>query len=174
MIAVSLIADADFVVAHYAAFARPFVEARLPDAAEGRWVCTMTDVEWADHGFAGRSLLHLLSETGWFVVESGAAATVNALLHLLDHTLPSGETVLSTAVTQAAHSSWRVEAAGAPFEAGSVLQERGYRWSPRARLWSREVPADVWRLEAAWVALEVYGGLGGPNSREITWRERHA
>jgi DNA polymerase-3 subunit epsilon len=173
-VATSLIIDADFVVTHDAATVRPFVEARLPFASGAKWVCTSRDVGWAAHGFDGSTLPHLLCEAGWFPDKGTADSAVLALLHLLDHPLPSGGTVLSDAVGRAAHPTWSIDAAGAPFEAGKVLQERGYRWGGSPGSWSREVSPDAWRTEAQWVALEVYGGLGAPEAREVTWQERYA
>ena len=173
-VATSLITDADFVVAHGAATVRPFVETSLPFAAGGRWVCTSADVDWAENGFVGSTLLHLLCEAGWFLDEGRADTSVSALLHLLDSPLSSGGTVLSTAVGRATRPTWSIDVAGAPFEAGKVLQKRGYRWTDRPGRWSRELPTNAWPTEADWVTLEIYGGLRAPQVREVTWRERYA
>lgn len=172
--ATSLIVDADFVVAHNARFDRPFVEARLPDAAGRRWICSMRDLDWREHGFEGRSLSQLLGQMGWFYDAHRAQTDVTALLHLLDHPLETGTTVLKELVVAAATPTWMIDAVGAPFEAKDVLKARGYRWDADARLWSREVPLAAFDDEIGWATVEVYGGLRKPAFRQVTWSERHA
>lgn len=172
--AASLIRDADFVVAHNASFDRPFVEARLPFAAGGRWICSIRDFDWREHGFEGRTLSHLLGQMGWFYSAHRASTDVTALLHLLDHPLEGGGTVLKSLVAAAAQPTWVVEAVGAPFEQKDLLKARGYRWNADARLWSREVPMSAFNDEIGWATLEVYGGLRKPAFRQVTWNERYA
>ena len=97
----AMIADADFVIAHNARFDRPFVEKRLPLVAGRPWVCSLRDVDCRALGFEGRTLGHLLMQTGWFYEAHRASTDVTALLHLLDHPLEGGETVLRRAVAAA-------------------------------------------------------------------------
>ena len=172
--AACLIADADFVVAHNAAFDRPFVEARLPFAAKRPWVCTLRDVGWPEHGFEGRRLGDLLMQMGWFFEAHRAQTDVDALLHLLDHPLGDGGTVLRAAVARAALPTWRVEAVDAPFAAKDRLRLRGYRWNAESRFWSREVADAALGDEVGWAAAEIYSGRGRPRATRVTWRERYA
>lgn len=173
-IASSLIADADFVVAHNASFDRPFVERRLPFAAGGRWVCSMRDVNWKGIGFEGRVLSHLLSQMGWFYDAHRAQTDVDALLHLLDHSLPDGGTVLRAAVDEAARPGWIIEASDAAFSKRDVLKSRGCSWDAKRRVWWREVPHARFDEEIEWMVLNVYDGLSKPRFRQVTWRERYA
>lgn len=173
-VAASMIADCDFVVAHNSGFDRPFVEKRLPAAAGRPWVCSMRDVDWRGFGFEGRVLSHLLSQMGWFYDAHRAETDVTALLHLLDHPLDVGGTVLRAAVRAASSPTWSVEAAGAPFAAKDLLKSRGYRWDAEERLWSREVTDDALDDEVCWAGLEIYGGLTSPRVREVTWTDRYA
>lgn len=170
----AFIAHSDFVVSHNAGFDRPFVEARLPYAAGKRWVCSMRDLDWRAHGFEGRTLSHLVGQMGWFYEAHRAQTDVDALLHLLDHPLDDGGTVLRSLVANASKPTWIVEAVGAPFEAKDLLRSRGYRWSAEARLWSREVETAAFDDEIAWATLEVYGGLRKPAFRQVTWQERYS
>lgn len=173
-IAACLIADADFVVAHNAAFDRPFVERRLPEAAGRPWVCTLADVDWRGLGFEGRSLPHLIMQMGFFYDAHRASADVTALIRLLDHPLAGGGTVLRSAVQTAGRSGWLIEADGAPFEARERLKARGYRWDARERVWAREVASDAFDAECAWLDDAVYHGAHRPRFRPMTWRERFA
>lgn len=173
-VAASLIADADFVVAHNASFDRPFVEKRLPLAAGQPWVCTLKDVDWKANGFEGRTLGHLLMQMGWFYDAHRASTDVTALLHLLDHRLPSGGTILKAAVEAATAPSWIIDAVGAPFESKDMLKNRGYRWNAKARHWSKEVPHLAFDDEYEWIVVQVYGGTAKPCFRSVTWCERHS
>ena len=172
--AASLIADADFVVAHNASFDRPFIERRLPYAAGRRWACSLRDFDWREHGFEGRTLSHLLGQMGWFYEAHRAQTDVTALLHLLDHALDDGGTVLKSLVAKASRPTWLIEAVGAPFEAKGVLKARGYRWDAGRGLWSREVPLAGFDAEIEWATLAVYGGHAKPAFRQVTWQERYA
>lgn len=172
-VAASLIADAHFVVAHNAGFDRPFVERRLPDARGRPWVCSMRDVPWADHGFEGRSLSHLLLQMGLFYDAHRAATDVTALLHLLDHPMEAGRTVLRAAVDTASRPTWMLEAVAAPYRSKDALRLRGYRWDAVSKLWKREVAMADLDAEVEWALMRVYGGRAKPRVRQVTWSERH-
>ncbi|WP_380784892.1 3'-5' exonuclease [Sphingomonas sp. R86521] len=173
--AVCLILDADFVIAHNAGFDRPFVEARLPEAAGRPWICSMRDVDWRARGFEGRALSHLLSQMGWFYQAHRADADVTALLHLIDHRpFGSSRTMLAEAVGTAVRPGWMVEAVRAPFAAKDRLKSRGYRWDAVKGHWWREVPHGDFDDEFEWCVVAVYGGRAKPRIRRIDWTERYA
>lgn len=173
-VAASLLADADFIVAHNAGFDRPFVEGRLPYANGRPWVCSMKDFDWKGHGFEGRTLSHLLTQMGWFYDPHRAQTDVTALLHLLDHPLDTGGTVLKSLVEKASQPTWRVAAIGSPFAAKDLLKSRGYGWDPDEKLWSRDVDASGLDDEMRWATEEVYGGLSTPDHYPVTWTSRYA
>lgn len=171
--AACMIETSDVVVAHNAGFDRPFVERRL-DLSGGRWICSMKDIDWRSLGFEGRSLSHLLTQCGWFYEAHRASTDVTALLHLLDHRLDDGGTVLRQLVRTASQSTYLVEAVDAPFAAKDVLREREYRWNAARRCWEREVRRDALDDEIEWATLHVYGGTRPPLFREITWQHRYS
>lgn len=173
-VAASLIVDADFVVSHAASFDRPFVEKRLPLAAGRPWVCSRNDVDWNGNGFEDGSLPHLLMKMGLFYDARRGSAEVTALLHLLDHPLPSGETVLKAAVQAAAQPAWVIDAVDAPFGTEAMLADRGYRWNADARRWSKEVSGAAFDDEYEWAVVQVYRGTAKPRFRSVTWCERHS
>ncbi|MGA1799350.1 3'-5' exonuclease [Sphingomonas sp. 4RDLI-65] len=173
-VAASLIADADFVVASDASFDRPFIERRLPLVAGRPWVCTTCDVEWKANGFTIGGLPHLLTQIGLFYDPHRASTEVTALLHLLDHPLPFGGTVLKAAVEAAARPTWAIDAVGAPSGTADLLEGRGYLWNPVGRHWSKEVSAAAFDDEYEWIVVRVYGGTAKPRFRSMTWCERHA
>lgn len=172
--ACGLITSADVVLSHNAAFDRPFVDRRL-DLGGQAWICSLNDIEWRDHGFEGRSLADLLLRCGWFFQGAHrASADVNALLHLLDHRLDTGGTVMKELLRTAARSTWVIDAFDAPFSAKDLLKERGYRWDADRKVWRLTMRDDEPALEQRWLSAHVYGGADRSSVRPITWRERYS
>lgn len=164
---------ADVIVAHDAGRVRPFVEKRL-DLEPKPWICSLRDLDWREHGFDGGSLAQLLLQCGWFYDAQRAATSVNALLHLLDHRLDTGGTVMRELLKSAARPSWIIDAAGAPSSAKDRLSARGYRWDPQLAVWSLSVPGPKIVEEQDWIAGHVYAGQRKARARMITWKERYS
>ena len=175
---VRLLRSAHVIVAHNASFDRRFVERRLPAASGLAWACSCREVDWAAHGFDGRSLGHLLLQAGWYHDGHRAAADVDALIQLLQVPLGGDVPALRELVDTASCPTVLVEAVGAAFEVKDALKARGYRWRQEGRVWWREVDADALMAEEFWLARCVYApelrprGMG-PRLTEVTWRERH-
>jgi len=51
-----MLRQADFVVAHCAAFDRGFVERLMPSSRDTTWLCSRDDIDWWAKGFESRSL----------------------------------------------------------------------------------------------------------------------
>lgn len=171
--AYGLISSADVVVAHNASFDRPFVERRLEMVGQP-WICSLNDIDWAEHGFGSRQLSDLLFRCGWFFNDAHrATADVNALLHLLDHRLDTGGTVMRELLRRAAGTSWEIDAVGAPFEHKERLRDRGYRWDGERRVWCRVLWDGSVEAEREWLGENVYTARNCSIVREVTWRERH-
>lgn len=177
--AVRLLRSADFVCAHNATFDRAHVERRLPDAAGLAWTCSCADIDWRASGFDGKSLGWLLAQVGYFHGAHRAGDDVDAVIALLQHTLPGGRTALAEMLERARAPSWRFRAIGAAFEVKDQLRARGYRWSAPDKTWWREVPDADRSKEEWWLAGHVYSVRAnpkalGPAVDRITWRERYA
>lgn len=169
---VALLDSADLVIAHNAAFDRPFVERRLPQLAPGAWACSLDQLDWLDLGYDGRSLGHLLLQSGYYFDGHRAAHDVVALTTLLGVELPDGRTILSHLLARCDRDSVRVEAVGAPYDAKDLLKRSGYRWDGAARHWWREIDSDALDAEREWLDQQVYLGRGSPRVRTITARDR--
>jgi DNA polymerase III subunit epsilon len=52
----AMLREADFVVAHYAAFDRAFVERLMPSFRKVTWLCSRDGIDWWAKGFDSRSL----------------------------------------------------------------------------------------------------------------------
>jgi len=172
--AVSIILGSDFVVAHNASFDRPFLERRLPEIVDVPWACSLSDVDWALHGFEARKLKHLAMEMGWFYEAHRATVDVTALLHVLDHELADGSTVVARMVERARRPTFVVEAVDAPFERKDALAARGWKWNTGRRVWAVTVDADRLDAELEWATIHVYGALRSPEWTRTDWHTRHA
>ena len=158
--ACEILSSADLIVAHNAAFDRPFVDKRLPPVAGKAWACSMVEPDWLELGFDGRALAHLVSQCGWFYEGHRAENDILALIYLLAHDLPDGRTVMTDLITRSERPSYRVNAVDAPFDAKDRLKARGYRWNAILRFWSKEIPECERQDEQIWLKTEVYTGHG--------------
>jgi len=59
-----LCAGVDCVIAHNAAFDRPFVESRLPQFADLRWACSFAEIDWKQQGRSSAKLESLAQALG--------------------------------------------------------------------------------------------------------------
>lgn len=177
--ALALLKSACLVVSHNAAFDRPFVDERLPEARGLAWACTCREVDWPEYGFDGRALGWLLAQAGWFHAGHRAAADVDALITLLRHDLYNGCTGLGALLENARRPGWIVRAAGAHFDVKERLKARGYRWDAVARVWWREVGDAALEFERRWLDDFVYRPDLRPDSEEpeveeVTWMTRYS
>jgi DNA polymerase-3 subunit epsilon len=51
-----MLREAEFVIAHYAAFDRSFIERLIPSSRNRKWLCSRDGIDWAAKGFTSRSL----------------------------------------------------------------------------------------------------------------------
>ena len=80
--------NVDVVIAHNAAFDRPFVEARLPQFSTVRWACSFADIDWKAQGRGSAKLESLAQAQGWFYDAHRAEMDCHALLAVLCAPLP--------------------------------------------------------------------------------------
>ena len=155
----TLVRDATLIIAHNAAFDRPFVERRLPEFAALPWACSLEQVPWADEGFRGAKLEYLGWASGFFYDAHRSEADCRALLELLRRPLPkSGRIAFKRLLEAAAEPALRLWATGSPFDSKDLLRERGYRWDAERRCWHRVVPKAAAKDESEWLKGAVYGG----------------
>lgn len=168
---------AALVIAHNAAFDRPFAE-RVSEVFKAKpWACSMCGVPWKEEGVEGRRLSDLLARFGLFFDGHRAAEDCLAAIELLTHKLPkSGELVMLALLERARMTRYQICAEGAPFEGRERLKARGYRWNgeiavgPRA--WSIEVLSDQVEGELEFLEKEIFHGPANVPIRKITAFER--
>ncbi|WP_235523449.1 3'-5' exonuclease [Sphingobium sp. Leaf26] len=167
-----MVGTSDIVIAHNAAFDRPFLDRRFPSLSDLPWACSLSQLNWRDLGYDGRALGHLVLQSGWFFDGHRAGNDTSALITLLGTMAPDGRSVLAHLLDRCERDSHRIDAIGAPFEAKDGLKSRGYRWDAVRRHWWREVEASELSHEEDWLETEVYRGRGRPRSIPITPRTR--
>jgi DNA polymerase-3 subunit epsilon len=146
------------VIAHNAAFDRPFVEARWPIFESLNWACSIKDIDWREEGFGSAKLEYLLSTQGYFYEAHRAEADCRALLALLNQVLPESQQTVLLAILETLNKPLKkVYAVGSPYETKDILKARGYRWSGDLRCWSRQLAGDKeLQDELAWLKNKVY------------------
>lgn len=148
--------DCGLVVAHFAAFDKPFLTKRIASFGDMLWGCSCVDIDWQHNGFDGRGLGWLCAQAGWFFDGHRALADVDAAITLLRHPALDQLPLLAELVENATSPRMRVEAQGAEFEVRGALKARGYRWNASERVWAKEVREDQCAIEEAWLARHVY------------------
>lgn len=137
------------IIAHNAAFDRPFFERFCPAAAGKCWSCSLSEIDWRAEGFESLKLSTLLADIGLFYDRHRAGNDCLAVVELLSRPLPkSGVLALAALFATARKPTWRVWAPGSPFEAKDVLKARGYRWSPGDDNQPKSWYVDVREIEA--------------------------
>jgi DNA polymerase III subunit epsilon len=158
----TFIADAVIVIAHNAAFDRPFCEREWPDFAAKHWACSSSEVAWHRHGHAGSRLAYLLNEHGYFADGHRAMTDCEAVLTVLSRSPNTGGTYLGELLANARRSTVRLFAEGAPFEGKDTLKARGYRWfegnGDRPKSWRKDLYEDVLNAELAFLKANIFGG----------------
>jgi DNA polymerase III subunit epsilon len=155
-------ARAKLVIAHNAAFDRPFVERQWKVFETKPWADSMSQVHWYDEGIGTQKQELIALCLGFFYDAHRAENDCLALLHILSQSLPaSGQPALKPLLDHAMVDDARIWAIGAPFAAKDVLKARGYRFSSgsngQPKAWHITVLAD--ELEQELVYLDsIYEG----------------
>jgi DNA polymerase III subunit epsilon len=147
------------VIAHNAAFDRPFVERRLRSSDSLAWGCSLREVPWEEAGIGSGKLEYLAYRYGFFFDAHRAEIDCRAVLEVLRR--PFGETrtsVFKMLLDSAREPSLRIWATGSRIETKDVLKARGYRWEAEKRVWYRDLAVADREAELTWLKESVYGG----------------
>lgn len=155
----ALLDGADLVIAHNAAFDRPFVEARLPQFQKLSWGCSFADIDWKAEGHGSAKLEYLAMELGWFYDAHRAEVDCHALLAVLGTMLPASQrTGLAKVIAAAQRPGYRLQATAAPFDAKDLLKARAYRWNAEQKVWHTLLDDEAQlQAECDWLKSSVYG-----------------
>ncbi len=160
----AFLAETVIIIAHNAAFDRPFCERAWPDFVSKHWACSSTEVAWRSHGRSGSRLAYLLNEVGYFTDGHRAMNDCEAVLTVLGHGPIDGGTYLGELLASARRLTVRIYAEGAPFDSKDVLKARGYRWfegsADRPKCWRKDLFEDLLDAELAFLKSTVFSGKG--------------
>ncbi len=155
-----LLTGVSVVIAHNAAFDRPFLEKRLPFFREVPWGCSLQDIPWKQEGISSKKLDYIACQLGFFFDGHRAIEDCQALLRILSLPLPRSSTHgLQHILAKQADTSFVVYASGAPFSRKDELKARRYRWNPERKVWSLEVLGNpAFEAEKLWLSQIIYDG----------------
>lgn len=161
------------VIAHNSTFDRKFAERYWPVIEHKAWGCSMSEIDWRAHGFAGAQLGYLLNGAGFFHQAHRAVDDCHALLEVLAFELPStGAPALALLLETARRKTLRVWAEQSPFELKDSLKRRGYRWNDgtdgRPKSWYIDVTEAAFADEIAFLRTEIYLRDADPRVQELT------
>lgn len=153
----SFLGRASIVIAHNAEFDKAFVQnASELAGVKLHWGCSMRHIDWRKHQFQSLSLNYLAADHGF----------VNPFAHraLFDcaTTFRLVKPYLKELIIRSYEREYLLKAVNSPFETKDALRQRGYRWDPNERCWSRVVSETELGEERKFLDAEVYKGRGGP------------
>ncbi|MEO9340845.1 3'-5' exonuclease [Mesorhizobium sp. SB112] len=144
----ALVEPADLVIAHNAAFDRPFCEKLSPSFVPKAWACSVSEIRWADIGFEGNKLGYLVGQSGLFHEGHRATDDCHALLEVLARPAGEGRAVpFAELLRSSRRGRVRIFAENSPFDMKDHLKARGYRWSDgsdgRPKAWWIEIDDEL-------------------------------
>ena len=134
----AMLAGRPLVIAHNAAFDRPFFDRRFPALSDLSWGCSLKEVNWDALGSNGTKLEYLNLSRGWFYNAHRAYVDCLALIWIM-HIEPEAFSML---VEHALKKTCRVLAVGSPFDVKDKLKAQGYRYDGQRKTWYIDVPSE--------------------------------
>lgn len=165
--------SAVITIAHNSAFDRKFAERYWPVFEHKAWGCSMSEIDWRKHGFAGSQLGYLLNGAGYFHQAHRAVDDCHALLEVLALDIPAtGAPALALLLETARKPTLRVWAEQTAFELKDSLKRRGYRWNDgsdgRPKSWFIDVDEAALDDEIAFLKAEIYMRDVEPSVQRLT------
>lgn len=158
----AILEKVDFIIAHNAAFDRPFTHNISSKFKEKKWACSMSNIPWGELGFESLKLTHLASNLGFFFEPHQADKDCLAGLAILAQVDDAGESYFHKMMGNAEKDSVTFRAEYAPFETKDILKSRGYNWKDGSdgsvKGWETVVSIDSADEEREWLSAEVYKG----------------
>lgn len=159
---------AGLLVAHNAAFDRPFLERYLPLTIDKVWACSLKQIDWEQKGFPSSRLDILSIYHGYFVQAHRALSDVDSLIYLLSmRTSANAPAYFREMLENARRPSVLILAKASPFETKDLLRERNYTWDPKARCWQKQTYKESLDGEIEWLEAAVYSGRFGGEIVEV-------
>lgn len=153
--------NTNLIIAHNAAFDRPFFEKMFPSLTSKAWGCSKADVNWKEEKLESQKLEYLAYKYNFFYEGHRAVIDCLAGLHLLAQNLPiSKKPVLKELLTNCHKTRYKIWAKNAPYETKDLLKAKNYRWSvhptEQYKAWMIEVFEDNLELELNFLRSHIY------------------
>lgn len=165
--------SAVITIAHNSAFDRRLVERYWPVFEHKAWGCSMSEIDWRKHGFAGSQLGYLLNGAGFFHQAHRAVDDCHALLEVLALELPAtAAPALALLLETARKPTLRVWAEQTAFDLKDSLKRRGYRWNDgsdgRPKSWFIDIDETALDDEIAFLRTQIYMQDVEPTVQRLT------
>lgn len=156
----AMIAPADLIIAHNAAFDRPFCETFNPVFERKAWACSNAEIDWSARGYEGTKLGYLIGQAGFFHEGHRAVDDCFALLEVLNRAVDGAPTAFAELHEASQNIRVRIYAEHSPFDMKDHLKARGYRWADgsdgRPKSWWIEIAEDAVDEELRFLRSEIY------------------
>ena len=136
-------AGVDIVIAHNAAFDRPFIDAECPTLKNILWGCSKAHIDWVSEGYSDK--LELLSaQCGLFTGAHRALNDVDILLHII-----TSKGLFKTLWANASKPIYKSEISTRG-DQKDLVKPRGYRWDGDNKFWWKIIDESSAQAEADW------------------------
>ncbi|NHT75513.1 DNA polymerase-3 subunit epsilon [Rhizobium sp. PP-F2F-G38] len=156
----AMMAPADLIIAHNAAFDRPFCETFHPVFERKAWACSNAEIDWSARGYEGTKLGYLIGQAGFFHEGHRAVDDCFALLEVLNRAVDGVPTAFAELHEASQASRVRIYAEHSPFDMKDHLKARGYRWADgsdgRPKSWWIEIAEEAVDEELRFLRSEIY------------------
>src|SRR5262249_24853331 len=143
-------------------FDRAFLEASNElGALTPHWACSMRHIDWKKHNCGALALNYLAADNG-FVNPFAHRAVFDCAT-----TFRMIASHLDELITRSYEREYVVRAVGSPFETKDLLRQRGYRWDPEARCWTRVLGEGALAEERVFLAEQIYRGGGSHHEQAL-------
>jgi DNA polymerase-3 subunit epsilon len=152
---------ADLIIAHNAAFDRPFTEQRFSGSVKKPWACSLKEINWKAHGQRCSKLECLIREKCRMFFDGHRAGNdCEALLHVIATPFEDGSLPLTELLESARKTNIRL-IVNTPYGTNDLVKARGYRWNggngnPEAKGWWRDFDPGEQAEEETWLRGNVF------------------
>ena len=164
-----IFSQSHIIIAHNAAFDRPFIDKQIPISLDKIWGCSLKQINWLEKGFTIHKLEILGIFHGFFIENAHRALNdADALLYLISlQDENTNSPYIKEILTNARRLTVCVKTTSAPFESKDLLKKRGYFWDSSNRVWVKSVFKDEIDEEVSWLEKDVYKGFFAGSTQEI-------
>jgi DNA polymerase-3 subunit epsilon len=142
------LSNVSLVVAHNAAFDRPFVDRKIDLKFPGVWCCSMSQIDWLERGFPSAGLELLTHRHGYFFSGHRASNDVLAVMNLLTFSAPGNErSYFSELLDNAYLPNYEVSVLGTDYSSRGRLRAMHFTWNPVRKAWVRVLSKEGYDRE---------------------------